>query len=170
MAARALRSLLVHLHPLAGGQSLARQPGDLRHVRRRGRWRVVEQLSQHPGAPLDGAGMLAVAAHRMNRRHAEQAAAGRIIRHGDLAELVAMHAFEAVVVGQQAVDDDVVGLEQVSDPTILPQQVRERLVDLAAGRGLRAVIELRIERAVELKEVEALHREPLRHERLDESR
>ena len=111
--------------------------------------------------------MLAVAAHCMDRCHAEQAAAWRPRWQSRAAEFVAVHAFEAVVVGKQTVDDDVVGLEEVGEPAVVGEQPGERLVDLATGCRLRAVVELRIEREIELKEIEPVHRQPLRHERLD---
>ena len=168
MTARALRRLLVENNPLSRRERLTGEPRQLRHVRwRRGR-RVVEQLSQHPGAPLNGARMLAVAAHRMDSRHAEQAAAGRILRQRDAAECVTLYAFESVVIREETIDDDVVGLEEVGKPAVVGEQPGERLVDLTAGGLLRAIVELRIEREIKLKEIEPVHRQPLRHERFHE--
>ena len=79
MAARALRILLMRLHPLAGGEHLAREAGERRDIRRRGRRRIVEELAQDPRAAFDRAGVLAVAAHEMNGRHPQQSAARRVL-------------------------------------------------------------------------------------------
>jgi len=54
---------------LAGTDGLAIEPVELGHVRRGGRGRIVEEITQHPGAALDGTGALAVAAHREDRGH-----------------------------------------------------------------------------------------------------
>ena len=149
---------------LAHGEQFAVEARELRDVRRRGRRRVVEQLAQHPRAALDGAGVLAVAAHREDGRHAEQSAARRTGGQRDFAELVAAHAVEAVVVGEQAVDDDEVGLEQAAQAEVLAQQAGEGLIHLLARGGLGAVVEGAVEPEIELEKIEPVHAEPLMRE------
>jgi hypothetical protein len=75
MSLQALRLFLMGEEALAGVEQLVFESRDLRHIRRCGRWWVVEEFAQDPGPALDGAGALAVAAHGEDGGHAEQAAA-----------------------------------------------------------------------------------------------
>ena len=70
-------------------------------------------MAQHPGAALDGAALYAVAAHGVDRSHAEQTTARRFGGQGNFLELVAGDPFQSVVGGEQSVDEDVVTLEQL---------------------------------------------------------
>ena len=74
MTAGALRLFLMRPQTFARGEGLAVESRDLGDVRRRGRRRVVEKFSQHPGTTIDGARLLAVAPHGKDRGHAKQTA------------------------------------------------------------------------------------------------
>ena len=170
MAARALRLLLMHRQTLASREQLFLQPVQHRHIRRRGRRRVVEQSAQHPRAALDRAGMLAVAAHSVDRRHAEQPSARRAGRQLHRTECVAFHVGQSVVIREQTVHHDVVRLQQMTQPLVVTQEMRERLIHLHSRRLLRAHIKARIPLVVEPKEIEPLHVQPLMQKRMQKVR
>ena len=76
MTTRALRLFPMGREPLAGGQRLVGESRQLRHIRRgRGR-RIVQQMSQDPGTPFDGATLDTIAPHRMDRGHPQEPPAG----------------------------------------------------------------------------------------------
>ena len=169
MAAGTLRLVLMHLQAFAGRERLARQPRAARHVgRRRGR-RVVEHLTEHPGAAFHRARGVAIAAHRQDSRHPEQAAPRRVLRQRHLLEAGPVGMRQAVVVGQHIIDDHVVGLEQVGEAAVPADEMGERLVDLVPGRLLHGVVEPWVAIAVELEEIEPIEDQPLVDERPDEA-
>ena len=96
---------------IPGGEHLASQPGQGRHVSRGGRRRIIEQFAQHPDPALHRAGMFPVAAHGQDGGHAEQPTPVRILRQAHLAEGITVDALDPIVVGESRVADHVVGLE-----------------------------------------------------------
>ena len=75
VALQALRLLLVRNEAVMWADGLGGETVELRHIGRCGRWRIVQQLAQHPGTALDGAGAFAIAAHGEDGGHAEQSTA-----------------------------------------------------------------------------------------------
>ena len=169
MATRALWVFLMREQTLVGGEHLASKARDRRHIRGRGRRRVVEQLAQHPGTAFDGAGVLTIAAHEVDGRHAEQPAARRAFGQRHLFIAIALHAREAVVMREHAIDHYVIGLQQVAQARVVPQLMLDGFIDFTLDRDLRAVVEARIQRAIDLEEVDAIQAEPLMGEGADET-
>ena len=97
----------------------------------------MQQMTQHPGAPFDRAAFDPIAAHRMDRRHSQQAAPRCIGRHGNRTKALTVHAVDAIVGRQQPVDDDVVTLELSPEPSVL-WIVKDRTVNGTFASGAPA--------------------------------
>jgi hypothetical protein len=161
VAVGALRFLLVQVEPFARGEQLGAEAREFRDIGRGRRRRLVEELAQHPRPTLHRIGVLAVAAHRHDGRHAEQAPAWGVGGQRHFAKHVTRDPSNPVVLGQQRIDHHVICAEQCAQAAVVPQQGSEGLVDFLPRGRFYGVVELRIQLPVKLKQIEPFEGEPL---------
>ena len=101
----------------------------------------------------------------MNRSHAKQTTPWRVRRETNLLKFITSDTFYTVVRCEQTIDKDGVALQQLTDTTILTatQKVSERLINFFASSSASTFVEVAIKPGIKLKEIEALHIQPLVH-------
>ena len=143
---------------LDGGHVLGRR------VRRR-----AEEAVEHVGAADHGRGARAVRGDFQDGPLGEEAAPAGVGTERDLAELVPLHAGDAVVFGKTLVEHREVGMDHVADAQVPGEHRLEVGMGLRHHRLLEVLLELRVELGVGLGEVDVPQVQPAAEQVLGEA-
>ena len=117
-------------------------------VRRRRRHGLIPKRVEHPRGPAHGQRARAVGQIGQDARHAEDAAAAIICRRGNAAEIVALHALDAIMLRHPLIDDQEVAVEKIGDRQILLQHHVAKLQRLLPGAVAQRIVVVLVEIAV----------------------
>ena len=142
----------------------------VRDVGRGRRRRRIEQVLQDPFAAKDGRSARGIRRDRQDAGLCENAAAMRIGREIDAAELAALDVRNAVEGGQALIQERVIGVDEIEDGAVVANDgLKEELGSRCCMSRRSSFVELGELSGIGLEAIEIADLEPLAAEVVDES-